>query len=199
MSEKLDSAQSAINFYLEFIYPFQNMPRQGWIDFWGVKKEDAESVAEHIFSVAFLAQFANREYNLGLDIGKVLELAITHELDELIVGDVPVRDKEGQIQKENQKEYIRAEIGKKLAGFKSKEYFLSLYDEFEAQETSEAKFIKEIDKLAFSLQGLAYCKSGTGDKGKMCDGEKLTQYTENEIRAFKALQEVVQKIKLHSI
>ncbi len=172
--------KKAFDFYMEFIYPFSKMPRAGWSKYCDVPKEKSETVATHIFEVAFFAQFAIREAGLNLNMQKVLELALVHELEELIIGDIPVRDE--NIDKKALKAYARAKLEEKLNGFESKDYFLSLLDENEAQKSPEAKFVKEIDKLIFSLHGAGYCK----DKiGQTCDGKKLTEYSlpaiENEI------------------
>ncbi len=178
-------------FYLEFIYPFTIMPRQGWLQFWGVSKEDCESVAAHIFAVTQLASFVNSEYDLGLDTEKLQALALVHELDELVFGDVPVRDKKARQEKEASKAYARTKLEEKLSKFKSGKYFLALFDEFESGKSPEAKFIKEIDALVFSLQGASYCKDKIGET---CDGAKLTEYSLQKVSSEK-LREVLENIK----
>ena len=73
----------------------------------------------------------------------------------------------------------------------SKEYLIALFDEAENAQSPEARFVREVDKLEFSLQGLAYCKDGTGNT---CDGEKLVEYTEPAIQT-KELLKIVELIK----
>ena len=178
-NENMEKADRILRFYYKVIYAFKKLERAGWSKYWGVPSEKSESVAEHIFAVAFLAVFLNKEFDLGLDIGRVLELALVHELDELIIGDVPARDRKAVNEKEAQKEAARAKIAELLDGLYSKEYLLALFDEAENAQTPEAKFVREIDKLEFSLQGYAYCKDGVGDT---CNGEKLVEYTEPTIQ-----------------
>ncbi len=182
-------------FYKEFIYPFTIMPRQGWLQFWGVSKEDCESVAAHIFAVTQLASFVNSEYDLGLDTEKLQALALVHELDELVFGDVPVRDKKARQEKEASKAYARTKLEEKLSKFKSGKYFLALFDEFESGKSPEAKFIKEIDALAFSLQGVSYCED---DIGNTCDGRRLVEYSMQKIHTeslHKTLKYIKEKLK----
>ncbi len=184
-----DFDKKAFDFYMEFVYPFSKMSRAGWSKYWDVPEEKSESVATHIFELAFFAQFAAQELKLGLNLQKVLELALVHELEELIIGDVPARD--SQVGKKALKAKARTELEEKLNGFKSKDYFLSLLDEFENQTSQEAKFAREIDKLIFSLHGAGYCK----DKiGKTCNGEKLTEYSIPSI-SDKTLKSVAKYIK----
>ncbi len=183
--------EQIINKYSRIIFAFKKLKRAGWSKYWDVPKEQSESVAEHVFAVAFLAMLLNKEFDLGLNIGRVLELALVHELDELVVGDVPARDKKAVGEKEKQKEATRKKLAELLDGLYSKDYLLKLFDEAENAQTPEAKFVREIDKLEFSLQGYAYCKDGVGDT---CDGEKLVEYTEPVIETKQLLQ-IVQSIK----
>ncbi len=185
------SANDALLFYTEFIYPFTKMPRSGWIKYWGVPENKVESVAAHIFAVQFFALFANQEFDLGLNIEKILSLALVHELLELETGDIPVRD---QISKEEKEALIlkaRENLNRKLSKYKSGEYFSSLLDEFLAQKSKEAIFVREVDKLVFSLQGASYCKDNIGDT---CNGDKLVEYTLPELKT-EELKKIAEFIK----
>jgi len=187
MSENF--AKKSISFYIEFVYPFSKIPRAGWSKYWGVTEDKAESVATHVFEVALFAQFVARELDLDINLQKVLELALVHELEELIIGDIPARDE--KIDKKALKSKARAELEDKLSNLKSKDYFLSLLDELEAQSSPEARFIREIDKLIFSLHGAGYCKDGIGNT---CDGGKLTEYSLPAIKTEK-LRQIAERIK----
>ena len=112
-----------------------------------------------------------------------------HEFEELIIGDIPVRDK--NVDKEALKAKARAELEDKLGAFKSEDYFLSLLDELDTQSSSEARFVKEVDKLIFSLHGAGYCKDGIGNT---CDGNRLTKYSLPVIKT-EELRQITERIK----
>ena len=189
--QSTNTASDTLLFYMEFIYPFTKMSRAGWVKYWDVPESKAESVAAHIFAVQFFALFANQEFDLRLSIEKILSLALAHELLELEMGDIPVRDKISKEEKEALILKARKNLERKLSKYKSGKYFLSLLDEFLDQKSKEAIFVREVDKLVFSMQGASYCKDGIG---KTCNGEKLVEYTLPELKTDK-LKDVAKLIK----
>lgn len=75
--------------------------RRGWI--YRKVPGRLESVAEHCFAMTNLAILLNLEYNLNLDMEKVLTMINIHEYGEIKVGDIILKDgisKEEKYQKE---------------------------------------------------------------------------------------------------
>lgn len=147
--------ENILRFYL-LATTLKNKIRQGSI-YWNVKGPRRESVAEHIYDTCILAIAIDSEYNFKIDIQKVLEMLIIHELEEVIIGDITLFDKVTAKQKE--------EMGKKavediLSSITKKDDYIALTDEFNAKETKEAKFAYMCDKLDFDIQMKLYIDKG---------------------------------------
>lgn len=146
--------------------------RQGWIDR-GVAHP--ESSADHSWGVALLAWLLAR-YRADLNPERVLLLALLHDLPEAIVGDVTpfdeLRDAAGIIAPEKFRsapaysdsvqtakhaseraalESLLAELGPDAA-----EFIRALWLEYEASQTPESRFVRQIDKLETLLQAEDY-------------------------------------------
>ncbi len=143
-----------ITFYYQFNH-LKNIYRQGWIkSLIGPKKIfEIESIADHSWSVAMLAITIIEKYNLDYDITKCMKLSIIHELGEIYGGDFTPIDK---ISKEEKHKIERESIQKLLNTISFKTDFLELWEEYERQETKEAIFIKQLDKLECIMQGSSY-------------------------------------------
>ena len=110
-----------------------------------------ESSAEHTFSCLILADFFLDE--IKIDKAKVFDLILYHDVVEVESGDNPSHlDIDEMIQSE--KESDGAKVLKKILPQKAAKKFYTLFLEFEAQKTKEARFAKAIDKLDAVLQAL---------------------------------------------
>jgi putative hydrolase of HD superfamily len=109
-----------------------------------------ESTAEHSWRLALLAMvFAD---DLGdLDLSKVLQLCILHDLGEALGGDVPAVDVQAHGSKGDSERRDLLSMTSPLAA-PLRERFLALYDEYEAAATAEAQAVKALDKLETILQ-----------------------------------------------
>lgn len=117
----------------------KNLPRTGWVRS-GVK--EPESVAAHSWGMAVLAlHFAPK----NLDLAKVLAMCVVHDLPEVRVGDLTPHD--DVTNKANLEHSAMLQLAPKWIG---------LFEEYEAGNTAEAKFVKQIDKLDMGLQAMIY-------------------------------------------
>ncbi|WP_152224275.1 HD domain-containing protein [Pseudomonas sp. SCB32] len=109
-----------------------------------------ESTAEHSWRLALLAMvFAE---DLGdLDLCKVLQLCLIHDLGEALSGDVPAVDVQAHGNKGDSERQDLLCMTSPLAA-PLRERILSLYDEYEAAATAEAQAVKALDKLETILQ-----------------------------------------------
>lgn len=127
--------------------------RSGWVR---EKIKDPESVAEHSFRVSILAMTLADK--LGLDKEKLIQMAILHDLGELITGDlVWSRGKIIDLKKRQDKEELEKKGIKKIFSSigKGQEY-IKLYEEMIERITEEAKFFWQLDKLEMAIQALEY-------------------------------------------
>ena len=143
-----------LSFYMKY-NQLKNIYRQGWLKVRiGLEhKERCESIADHSFSVALLALTIIEQNNLKLDIFKCIKMGIVHELGEIYAGDYTPYD---NITKEEKHFKEKESILKVLQTLDKNNDYLEIWEEFEQQNTEEAKFVKNVDQLEFLLQGCAY-------------------------------------------
>lgn len=105
-----------------------------------------ESIAEHMWHLSLWAMLLHQEIGFRTDLSRTLMLVLTHDLIEIYAGDTYAYDDQGI---ENQQE--REEIGAdKLFGILPddlRDEFRTLWDEFEAGKTPEARFAVALDRI----------------------------------------------------
>lgn len=159
---------------VEAIGRLKEIPRTGWLDR-GIPDEETESVADHSFGVALLAWLLAPE---ELDRGRVVELALMHDLAEAVVGDVTpydretlqnldpdtrrnwlnqrhVRSDERSAEKHAAEDTAIASLAKELGGERA-ERLRARWAELRERQTPEARFVKEMDVLETWLQSRRY-------------------------------------------
>lgn len=106
-----------------------------------------ESVAEHAWLMALLAMTLMPHIENPLDQAKVLRMIIIHDLAEAVTHDLPVW--EGVKDREKKIELERSAMENMLASLDSQtqQEFMALWEEYEARESFEARFVKVIDTL----------------------------------------------------
>src|SRR2546427_5988272 len=89
MSSKKMESQSLEDFW-ELLERLKLEPRRGWKE--KLRLSHVESVADHSYGVAMLCLF--RAWSPGgYDLERLLKLALIHDLDEAITGDLTPEDK----------------------------------------------------------------------------------------------------------
>lgn len=133
--------------------------RQGWLRK-GVPPERCESVAEHVFSMAMLAWWTAKSFFLQLDCNRVIRMVLAHELGEIYVGDLTPAD---QVSVEEKYQLEKDGLHKVVDKLPDGNEFLVLWEEFEAGQTPEARFVRQLDRLEMAFQALVYEKQGFGE------------------------------------
>lgn len=140
------------NFALK-IGKLKKLRRTGWVRY-GIP--DSESVAEHIFRLSTLTMFLAGK--VGVDPDKSLKMAIIHDLGEATIGDIVTRRGKNILpikKRKLKKERIALEVILSLVD--AQEYTV-LFDEYEEQQTIEAQFVYQLDKLEMAIQAYEYEK-----------------------------------------
>ena len=119
----------------------KDVVRAGWVRA-GV--QNPESVAAHSWGMAMLATQISPE---ELDLKRVLQLCILHDIAEVKVGDITPHDNVST----EEKHRLESEAINSM-GIDAKEIF----DEYEAQNTPESQFVRHLDKLDMALQAEIY-------------------------------------------
>lgn len=129
--------------------------RAGWLM---AKVADPESVSDHSFSVAMMAVIFGRR--MGLDVEKLVKMALIHDIGEAYTGDIPSRYREEDQPMNNQeKRRLGNEATRKIISILPKrdaDEMINLWEEYEKRESEEAKLLKQIDALDYSIQLLKY-------------------------------------------
>ncbi len=135
-----------INNIIDVLGQVKDLKRSGWIK---RNVSDPESNGDHMFATAFLVLCL-------ADSQKVnpchcLELALTHDLAEIISGDPVPGEKDAEIKHKEELNAI-TQISQKLNMPQLVDWFL----EFDAEQTEEAKFVRSLDKLETVLTAAYY-------------------------------------------
>ena len=143
--------KNIINFYIA-ANNLKNVVRTGWKEV-NIPDEKIESVADHIYGCLVLSIAISSEKNLSLDMEKVFKMLIIKELKKV----VPMH--ETSI---NSSDNIdgRELIVKITNGLIKQDELVNMYDEFELQETEEAKYVLYVSKLESDLQAKIYELNG---------------------------------------
>ena len=107
-----------------------------------------ESVAEHSWRVSLMAFLLKEEFP-DVDINKVVDMCLIHDLGECFTGDIPTFIKTDADR--NTEDSLLDAWVKSLPDSVSKR-LASLYEEMEAQATPEARLYKALDKLEALIQ-----------------------------------------------
>lgn len=113
-----------------------------------------ENSAEHSWHFALFALVLRDEAPKGVDIARVIAMALIHDLVEIDAGDTPIH---GAVDAPAQARAEQA-AARRLFGLLPEDQgatLLALWEEFEAAETPDAIFAKALDRMPAPMQNLA--------------------------------------------
>ena len=132
----------------------KELPRQGFI-YSGFKRNDADSVAAHSFSVAAFTYLLSRELKsngFNVDVDKALKMALIHDMGESITGDIGTWVKvlaKGKFQEVEDKAF-----GLLTRNLSDKDELIEYFEEYNKLESIESQVVKFVDLLDAVVQGL---------------------------------------------
>jgi putative hydrolases of HD superfamily len=168
----------------QFAAKLKSVPRTGWLDR-GVEPLRVESVADHSFGVALLAwacALQRRGEGAAIDPERVLKLAIIHDLAEAETGDstpydpaaIPSehdsaarrafletrhsRDPDRRAAKRAEEDAVMRTLLDALPD-PARSELSELWDELRLAVSSEARFVKQVDRLETYLQSRVYLRT----------------------------------------
>jgi putative hydrolases of HD superfamily len=123
-----------------------------------------ENDAEHSWFFAVAALVLSEHATGPVDVPKVLKMALLHDLVEIDAGDTFIYDETAK-KDQRERELKAAERIFPLLPEDQADEFRSLWDEFEANASPEAKFARSIDRLSavilnFASSGKAWKEHG---------------------------------------
>lgn len=111
-----------------------------------IKGERRENSGEHSWHTALLAMILAEYSNRSIDISKVIQMILVHDLVEIDAGDTFIYDEAGNAAK-GVRERAAAERVFGLLPADQRDQVRQLWEEFESQRTAEAKFANAMDRL----------------------------------------------------
>jgi putative hydrolases of HD superfamily len=174
-------AAAALLRLAQFASKLKSIPRTGWLDR-GIPPLQVESVADHSLGVALLAwscALQRRAEGVAINPERVLTLAILHDLAEAETGDLtpydpaaipdehepaarrafletlhrrdPARDAAKRVEEDAAMQQLLATLPSA-----TRSTLQEVWDELRLGESSEARFVKQVDHLETFLQSQRY-------------------------------------------
>ncbi len=147
-----DKLQNIITLYKE-LNKLKEITRTGWVR-WHVDADKIESVADHTYGTAILAMIIYSEFDLDLDINRVLKMILLHEIEEAKIGDITPFDPPEQIKFKKTQGYNQA--AELLDNLTDPEQYKTILKEYYQNKTKESIFAHQCDKLEAILQSDIY-------------------------------------------
>ncbi len=141
----------------EFAARLKVEPRRGWRRVSRIRR--VESVAEHSFGVAVLSLFEGTRR--GYNVERMLTLALIHDLEEAIMGDMTPEDKNRLRTKKvrSLRKAARTQIANMIP-IEQRVQYVRMWEDLETGRTREARLVKDLDKLEMLLQARRYARLG---------------------------------------
>lgn len=171
------SNTSDLNVLFRRLLKLKATPRTGWLDR-GVPAGEGESIADHVLITTLIGWITADE---SLDRDRVLKLTLIHDLAEAITGDPPpydrsdvpdasdpnavreffsrrhLRSAEARASKAHDEQRAMHELTSLMPDTAARD-ITTLWEEYEAQETPEARFAKDLDIFEAFLQARDYAE-----------------------------------------
>ena len=120
----------------------KNIIRQTHLSGNGRRENDAEHAWHMAIMLYLLKEYANEEF----DVAKAMMMALIHDIVEIDAGDTYAYDPKGlETQKEREEQAAERIFG--ILPDDQEEELKSLFEEFEASKTPEARFVRAMDNF----------------------------------------------------
>lgn len=134
-------------------------PRTGWHQRWVARPED---VAAHSWGTAMVALVLAEMSDVPVDRGRLLSMAILHDLAEVEVSDIP-RPAMQYLPTVAKHAAESAALAALLAGLPIAPGWTMLMADYEQEASLEARLVRDADRLEFLLQAWVY-RRATGNE-----------------------------------
>ena len=103
-----------------------------------------------------LASVITKELNIQLDLNKLMEMLLVHDLGEVIIGDISDVEVDRDKKKEHEKETVKSILF--TLNTDNANYYYRLWKEIETKETDLSKFAYTLDKINAIIKASIYEK-----------------------------------------
>ena len=178
----MSDARRAIEFLIEY-NALEKVPREGFRMNGVASPED---VAAHSAGVAAAALVIADRIAEPVDRGRMLTMAILHDLGESRVGDTPMPTKTAEHDLVEDRE-----ANDIVAGLSPR--YRELLEEYRARSTLESRIVKAADKLQMMAKIIAYQRDGDGDLEAFWLNPK--NFNDAGLPAARELYEAIRELK----
>ena len=105
-----------------------------------------ENDAEHSWHIAIMAYLLREYSNEEIDVARVMLMCLIHDIVEVDAGDTYAYDEDGLKTQKDRENAAKQRIFSLLPDDQAEE-MMALFDEFEANESAEARFAHAMDNL----------------------------------------------------
>ena len=141
----------------------KEVKRSGWLI---SKIKNPEHVGDHSYSTALLSYLLAKR--MGLDADKCMIMALLHDINEAITGDIATRyDKRKQAVQSREKSLMERRNELKMLlplSASDRKMFKSFMGALYLAKTKEARLVKQVDKLDYVIQLINYSKFMKSDE-----------------------------------
>ena len=172
---------------LSCILRFNNTPRIA-----------SENVAEHSYYVAFLSMLMGdylESTGVKIDRLRLLQMALLHDIEEAVSGDILAPIKQGAFREELNKENIK-NIAMLTSGLGDGEKYSKLWREVVDEKTLESKIIKLVDRMSCIIYCIREIHLGNRYFKAIleCEAENILKYANKIPNATRFVAEAVNYI-----
>lgn len=138
------------------VHSLTKIRRTGWL-LAGVP--EAESVSDHCFESAVFAILLSKQTDSPVDIGKVVQMLLFHEIAEARISDLPRRAKKymGKAKESGEIEAERDILDN------VDDDIIALLEEMRQKKTAEARLAEAAEELQIIFRAMVYAKENRGD------------------------------------
>ncbi|KAL4789211.1 HD domain-containing protein [Aspergillus venezuelensis] len=135
--------------------------REGWRRF---DINHGESISDHMYRMSVMTMLAPPSLASRLNLQHCMKMALVHDMAESLVGDItpidPIKKTEKARREAAVMEYIAGTLLRGVpSGMLAGDDILAVFNEYEANETLEAQFVHDVDKIELLLQMVEYERS----------------------------------------
>uniref|UniRef100_A0A0R3S225 5'-deoxynucleotidase HDDC2 n=1 Tax=Elaeophora elaphi TaxID=1147741 RepID=A0A0R3S225_9BILA len=133
---------------LKVLDELKHLKRTGWTKF---NVPEPETVACHMYRMAVLAMLLDND----CDRARCIRMTLVHDLGEAIIGDVTPYCGISPTEKHRLEDEAMKKITAMVPSTAGEDWY-SLWQEYEGNETKEAKIVKHLDKFDMIVQAFHY-------------------------------------------
>ncbi|PNS18718.1 hypothetical protein CAC42_5257 [Sphaceloma murrayae] len=137
--------------------------REGWRRF-GINH--GESISDHMYRMSIITMLCPASLSSRLNVPHCTRMALIHDMAEALVGDITPVDgvlKPEKCRRETETMgYLCQDLLGRVGGGLQGEEMRKIWQEYEDNETLEARFVHDVDKMELLLQMMEYERQNEG-------------------------------------